>query len=164
MSGRHTFNIKLTATHVFEMVIENFNQSLAWVLKLKIKKIKFVAILKGLLKLVSTLKIKKIKFTINNNLVELLSRIISNVKIKKIKFSVIVSGLENIIQTLSIKRIKFTILLRQLLSVVDGFIKINKITVSASATVAVFYTLSYFDPYYLSDLDDMYLSDMDFVV
>lgn len=165
MAGRHTFNIKYTATRVFEMIINNFSVSSAWYQILKIKRIKFtIAQTSQLLRIISTLIIKKVKFTVSTGFPKLLQNLPVTLVIKKIKFIPIWHELYNVIQTLSIKKIKFVTVLRQLLRIATASLIIKKIKIVAIATVAQFKLLSYYDPYYLSDWDASNLSDMDYVV
>jgi hypothetical protein len=165
MSGRHIFNVKLTPVRVFEIILDNFSFSAAWYQILRIKRIKFViAQTSLLLRFIDTLVIKKIKFTISTGFPKLLQNLPITLSLKKIKLTAVWRELYNIIQTVSIKKIKFIGVLRQLLRITTANLVIKKIKIIATATVAVFYTLSYWDTYYLSDLDDYYLSEMDFVV
>ena len=165
MSGRHTFNVKLTATRMFDIILDNFSFSAAWYQTLKIKPVRFVISKTSLLlRLINTLVIKKIKFTISTGFPKLLQNLPLTLKIKKIKFTTIWHELYRVVQTVSIKKIKFVVTLRQLLRITTATIAIKKIKIIANATVAVFYTLSHWDTYYLSDMDGSYLSDLDFVV
>ena len=162
MSGRHTFNVKLTATRVFEIILDNFSFSAAWYQVLKIKPVRFVITQTSLLlKIINTLIIKKIKFTISTGFPKLLQNLPMTLAIKKIKLTAIWRELYKIVQTVSIKKIKFVTTLRQLLRIVTATVAIKKIKIIANATVAVFYTLSHWDTYYLSDMDNSYLSDLD---
>ena len=164
MSGRYTFNVKLTAKKIFNVNIGNFSFSSAWYQILKIKPVRFIISKTSLLlRFIDTITIKKIKFIITDNLIVLLQRLPMSLYIKKIKFTIIWHELYRIIQTLSIKKIKFAMITRQLLRIATANLAIKKIKFIANATVAVFYTLSHWDTYYLSDLDAYNLSDMDFV-
>jgi hypothetical protein len=117
-----------------------------------------------LMNFVVTLKIKKIKFTIDNALVEILQNLPLTLSIKKIKFISVMRLLEKWTQTINIKKIKITSTMRQLLRLVNSTLIIKKIKIVATATVAQFRVLTYYDPYYLSDWDSSNLSDMDYVI
>jgi hypothetical protein len=164
MSGRNIFNIKYTPERVFEIILDNFSFSAAWYQTLKIKRIKFtIAQTSQLSRIINTLSIKKVKLTAGTGFPKLLQNLPMELVIKKIKLTAIWKELYKIVQTVSIKKIKFVTTLRQLLRITTANIAIKKIKIIATATVAVFYTLSYWDTYYLSDLDAYNLSDMDFV-
>jgi len=165
MSKQFNFNLKLNPTRVFELIIKNFNISDSWFATLRVKKIKFtISAVSFLINLVSNLKIKPLKITATNSLVKLLQRLPTTLVIKKIKFTPIVRYLERLVQTLIVKKITLTAPLRQILRVVTSILVIKKIKITANPTVASFYLLSHWDPYYLSDIDNEYLIDLDYVI
>ena len=164
MGSRKTFNIGFSPPRFFEMVIDNFSVALSWFINVSIKKIKIIALMSVLMKIIITLKLKKIKFTIDNALVEILQNLPLTLKIKKIKFTAIMRMLEKWTQTLSIKKIKIVSTMRQLLRLANSTLIIKKIKIIALVTVAQFRVLSYYDPYMLSDWDSTNLSDMDYVI
>jgi hypothetical protein len=165
MSKQFNFNLQLRATKVFELIIKNFNISDSWFATLKVKRIKFTITATSLLiNIVNTLKIKKIKFTVTNSLVKLQQRLPMTMVVKKIKFTPVVRYLERLIQTLVVKKITLTAPMRQILRVVTSVLAVKKIKITAYPTVASFYLLSYWDPYYLSDMDSSNLVDLDYVI
>jgi hypothetical protein len=149
---------------VFELLIENFSSSTAWYQTLKIKRIKIaIAQTSQLIRLaLSTMKIKKIKITIDNALVELLQNLPVTLYIKKIRLTAVWHELYRLVQSVVIKKISFTMVIRQLMRIPIATMVIKKIKIIANATVAIFYTLSYWDASLLTDLDSKNLSEMDY--
>ena len=163
MSDKHTFTIKYSPQRIFSLIIDSFSFSAAWYQTLRIKPVRFIiASTSTLLRLIQTLSIKRIQFTINNSLVKLLQNLPMTLSIKKIKFTTVWKELYRLVQTLSIKRIKFVGELRQRLRINVATLAIKKIKFVANVVVALFYTLSHWDPYYLSDLDSYTLEQMDY--
>ena len=164
MSKKHTFNVAFSPARVFELILENFSVALSWYNPVKIKAIKFTAVVALLINIIVTQKIKRIKFTINNALVKILQNLPVTLNIKKIKFTAIMRMIEQWVQTAKIKKVKITATLRQLLRLANSTTVIKKIKFVAISTIAQFKVLSYFDPYYLSDWDASNLSDMDYII
>ncbi len=165
MSKQFNFNLQLKATKVFELILNNFNISDSWFATLKVKRIKFtISATSLLIQIINTLKIKPIKLTATNSLVKLLQRLPMTMVVKKIKFTSIPRYLEKLVQTLVVKKIRITATAREILRVVSSTLVVKKIKIMAYPTVASFYLLSHWDPYYLSDIDSEYLVDLDYTI
>jgi hypothetical protein len=165
MSGKQSFTIRYSPQRLFNLIIDSFSFSAAWYQTLRINSARFIITsISTLLRIIQILSIKRIKFTIANSLVKLLQNLPMTLSIKRIKFTTVWKELYRLVQILSVKRIKFVGELRQRLRINVATLAIKKIKFVANVVVALFYTLSHWDPYYLSDLDAYTLEQMDYTV
>ena len=161
MKGRHSFTSYIRDRKEF-ILTALISISTEWFLTLKVKAIRFtISATKTLLRIPITLKVKKIKFVAY---IKGLQRIPITIKVKRIKFVAISRLRERWTQTLKLKRIKFVTVMRGLVRFDAATLYVKKIKFVAIPIVAQFRVLNYYSGSTLSQMDGSTLADLDYVI
>ena len=161
MKGRHSFTSYIRDRKEF-ILTALISISTEWFLTLKVKAIRFIiSVTQTLLRIPVTLKVKKVKFVAY---IKGLQRIPITLKVKKIKFVVITRLLERWAQTLKLKKINFVGVTKALVRFDAATLYVKKIKFAAVPIVAQFRVLNYYSGSTLSQMDGSTLADLDYVV